>query len=61
MSACICEFGDECFGSGVIHCDGCGGDSCVCAACFGNGEISCDGCDYCDYCDGADCDYEESA
>jgi hypothetical protein len=44
---CICDFGDDCDGSGVRHCEGCGGDFCVCHACHGNGEVDCAGCEYC--------------
>ena len=29
--ACICDWPDECSGLGIIECDGCGGDLCVCA------------------------------
>ena len=44
-SACMCEFPDECSGTGVLHCDGCGGDLCVCRC---GGGLPCGGCGYCD-------------
>lgn len=67
MTYCMCDWDDECDGSGVLHCLGCGGDQCVCAVCFGNGELSCEGCAQCDSpdcsdpCgdDGYDSDYED--
>jgi hypothetical protein len=49
MSACICEFPESCGGEGVLYCEGCGGDICVCAACNGAGEMECPGCDECPY------------
>jgi hypothetical protein len=45
--ACICEFPPDCGGLGVLVCEGCGGDFCVCGACLGHGEIECEGCEYC--------------
>lgn len=42
--ACICEFADECGGTGVLECEGCGGDLCVCGC---GGEVDCYGCDEC--------------
>lgn len=60
MSArCICEFPDSCDGSGVLHCDGCGGDQCFCAACFGHGESECPGCGMCEHADDLDDDFTE--
>jgi hypothetical protein len=47
MADCICDFQSTCRGTGMLHCSGCGGDLCVCAACFGHGETECDGCDEC--------------
>ena len=47
MPRCICDFPDTCEGFGMLHCRGCGGDQCVCAACFGHGEMDCDGCEDC--------------
>jgi hypothetical protein len=38
----------ECDGLGVIVCEGCGGDQCVCRC---GGEMPCPGCDYCELCD----------
>lgn len=52
--SCICEWPDGCGGLGVIYCDGCGGDQCVCQC---GGECECYGCDECpddDYCDDQD-------
>jgi len=43
--ACICDWPRECSGTGIINCDGCGGDQCVCTC---GGEVSCPGCDYCE-------------
>jgi hypothetical protein len=57
MSECICEFPEGCAGLGVLYCDGCGGDICVCGACNGAGEVSCEGCEDCD--SGGDQDYYE--
>ena len=44
MARCICEWPPTCGGTGVLTCDGCGGDICVCAVCYGHGEMDCDGC-----------------
>jgi hypothetical protein len=44
---CICDFPDDCDGSGHINCRGCGGDFCFCAACFGHGATECEGCGNC--------------
>ena len=41
---CICDFATECNGTGVLNCDGCGGDACFCAC---GGEMDCWGCIYC--------------
>lgn len=46
MNDCMCEFAAGCGGLGVVHCNGCGGDLCVCAC---GGEIDCDGCEDCDF------------
>lgn len=42
---CMCEFPNTCGGTGVLYCDGCGGDQCVCT-CGGEGE--CIGCEECE-------------
>jgi len=42
---CMCEWPAECHGSGIIHCDGCGGDIC---ACLCGGDMQCPGCQSCD-------------
>lgn len=47
MTECICEFPEGCAGNGVLYCEGCGGDLCVCAACHGGGEMECPGCEDC--------------
>ncbi len=44
---CICDFPVDCDGGGVVFCEGCGGDFCVCLACAGHGESECDGCAWC--------------
>lgn len=44
MSRCVCDFGDECSGTGGLYCLGCGGDLCICAC---GGEAECPGCDMC--------------
>lgn len=49
VSECICDFPLACQGDGWVHCIGCGGDQCVCAACGTNGEAECDGCFYCEH------------
>lgn len=41
---CICEWPDGCGGNGVLNCEGCGGDLCVCTC---GGEAECFGCDEC--------------
>lgn len=43
---CMCDWPDECNGLGILHCDGCGGDLCVCRC---GGEIDCGGCINCNY------------
>lgn len=48
MSECICDYPEDCNGAGVLYCEGCGGDFCVCAACGMQGEAECFGCDSCD-------------
>lgn len=35
---CICDFPEGCVGNGVLYCEGCGGDLCVCLACEGAGD-----------------------
>lgn len=45
MTACTCDFQDRCGGLGVLFCDGCGGDLCICSC---GGECDCYGCDDCD-------------
>lgn len=47
MSKCICDFPDECQGFGLVECEGCGGDLCVCAKCHSQGTTTCGGCDNC--------------
>lgn len=59
MTECICEFDEECDGSGNLQCRGCGGDGCFCAACFGHGESECYGCDMCEPADDGVCHYVE--
>lgn len=49
--SCICEFADECDGSGQVECIGCGGETCVCGSCGGRGESECPGCENCESCD----------
>ncbi len=41
---CICDWPDGCGGSGMLMCDGCGGDTCVCTC---GGEMDCCGCEEC--------------
>lgn len=41
---CMCDWPDDCGGSGVLMCDGCGGDTCVCRC---GGEEECPGCVLC--------------
>jgi hypothetical protein len=53
MALCMCEWPDGCGGVGMLYCEGCGGDQCVCTC---GGECECFGCDECDYGDG---DYGE--
>ena len=43
---CMCDWPDECNGLGILHCEGCGGDLCVCRC---GGEIDCGGCINCNY------------
>ena len=52
MANCICEFPSGCDGLGVLICDGCGGDLCVCTC---GGERECPGCEECEFFD----DYED--
>lgn len=51
---CICEWPDGCAGLGVLYCDGCGGDLCVCGC---GGESQCFGCDECEGIDSDNYDY----
>lgn len=44
---CICDFPPTCDGNGVLACEGCGGDFCVCGVCNGHGEVECPGCSDC--------------
>jgi hypothetical protein len=56
---CICDWPDDCGGTGVLMCDGCGGDQCVCTC---GGEMECYGCEACgDGLDYEDCYDGESA
>jgi hypothetical protein len=57
MASCMCDFDDECSGTGVLYCLGCGGDQCVCGRCFG--EMPCDGCDWCEHRDSHDWEDDE--
>ncbi len=41
---CGCDWPDGCSGLGVLTCDGCGGDLCICLC---GGEAECPGCDEC--------------
>lgn len=41
---CMCDWSDGCGGTGVLYCDGCGGDICICRC---GGEMPCDGCEDC--------------
>jgi hypothetical protein len=41
---CMCEWPPDCGGLGVLQCDGCGGDLCVCVC---GGECECYGCALC--------------
>ena len=41
---CICDFPDGCGNLGILMCDGCGGDTCVCPC---GGELDCHGCPEC--------------
>jgi len=41
---CICDFPRDCGGLGVLFCEGCGGDLCVCRC---GGQEDCPGCDSC--------------
>lgn len=41
---CMCDFPQECDGSGMLICDGCGGDQCYCRC---GGECPCPGCPNC--------------
>lgn len=41
---CICDWPTTCGGLGMLLCEGCGGDLCVCAC---GGELDCDGCEQC--------------
>lgn len=50
---CRCDWPDVCDGTGMVVCQGCGGDFCVCAC---GGEWECPGCDEC--ADVSDRDYE---
>jgi len=42
--ACICDFPATCGGFGLLLCDGCGGDQCICTC---GGEAECYGCQDC--------------
>ena len=42
---CICEWPDHCAGTGILDCEGCGGDQCVCRC---GGTMEGPGCDDCD-------------
>lgn len=49
---CMCEWPDDCGGTGAMYCDGCGGDLCVCVC---GGESECYGCEMCN----GDGDYDD--
>jgi hypothetical protein len=42
---CLCEWPESCGGLGVVQCEGCGGDQCICEC---GGECECFGCEDCD-------------
>lgn len=60
---CMCIWPDECGGTGILYCKGCGGDQCICKCC---GERECGGCFWCEdgdwiaweYADGERCKVE---
>ncbi len=41
---CLCDWPDHCDGLGVLQCNGCGGDFCLCEC---GGEAECGGCTEC--------------
>lgn len=41
---CCCYWPETCGGLGILICDGCGGDLCVCRC---GGELECPGCPEC--------------
>ena len=41
---CVCDWPSTCEGTGMLQCEGCGGQDCVCDC---GGEIECPGCDDC--------------
>lgn len=41
---CICDFPRDCAGLGMLLCEGCGGDMCVCPC---GGDMDCPGCEAC--------------
>lgn len=43
--SCICEWPEDCGGIGILFCEGCGGDQCVCTC---GGEQACFGCEECE-------------
>ena len=53
---CMCDWPEECNGLGIIYCDGCGGDLCICSCA---GEMECHGCENCDDGRDPDDDYDE--
>jgi hypothetical protein len=40
----MCVWQSGCNGVGLVHCQGCGGDQCICVC---GGERECEGCDAC--------------
>lgn len=52
---CICDWADGCGGFGILFCDGCGGDQCVCTC---GGEMECQG--YADCCGNDDAEFYDS-
>lgn len=47
--ACVCDWpaDERCNGAGVVSCEGCGGDLCVCVC---GGSRDCGGCEACEPC-----------
>ena len=43
-AVCMCDWPEECDGSGMLTCNGCGDDQCYCRC---GGECECPGCAQC--------------